>query len=216
MELKEILTIDSGSEGNCIKESICRKLSLPILPLDNDDFSVPTQADGKSPLEIVGQTRFTAVRGNVTFQFTGYVAKKLSANILCGGPFIELNKVVQELHNHRIIVDGKNTFIEDSPFSPDNLLQLSHVKGINNVKSLISIGDSVPKDIIERLHSIHKKHENVFNGDLTGGYNGASGIFEVNFNFKSNIPPTPNYDCSPNYFSSQDRILFIQNSFRIH
>ena len=51
------------------------------------------------------------------------------------------------------------------------------------------------------------KHKNVFNGDLSGGYNGASGNFDVNFNFKGGIPPTPNYDSVPSYFSNQDRIL---------
>ena len=48
----EILTIDSGSEGNCIKYDTCQKLSLPVYPLDQDDRSVPTQADGKSALNI--------------------------------------------------------------------------------------------------------------------------------------------------------------------
>ena len=117
----EVLTIDSGSEGNCVSEKTCKKLSLPVLPLDSDDRSVPTQADGQSPLVIIGQTEFTAERGNVQMQFKGYVAKTLAAAILCGGPFIEENKLVQELHHNRIIIDGKHTFIEDSPFSPDKL-----------------------------------------------------------------------------------------------
>ena len=202
----EVLTIDSGSEGNCVSEETCKKLSLPILPLDHDDHSVPTQADGQSPLEIIGQTEFTAVRGNVQMHFTGYVAKKLSASILCGGPFIEENKLVQELHNHRIVIDGKNTFIEDSPFSPDKLSMLN-VNKTNDIKSLISIGSTAPKAVIENLNSIHVKHQNVFNGDLTGGYNGAAGNYDVNFHFKGGIPPTPNYDSSPVYFSSQDREL---------
>ena len=118
----EIFTIDSGSEGNCIKYDTCKKLSLPVFPLDHDDRSVPTQADGKSVLDIVGQTKFTANRGNVTFYFTGFVARKLSTSILCGGPFIEQNKIVQELHNNRVVIDGKHIFLEDSPYSPDNLV----------------------------------------------------------------------------------------------
>ena len=119
--LDQILTIDSGAEANCIKLDMCKKLNLKVNPLDNDDVSKPTQADGQSMLEIVGQTKFCAMKGNVTFYFSGYVAKTLGADILCGGPFIESNKIVQELHKRRIVVDGKYTFQENSLFRPDNL-----------------------------------------------------------------------------------------------
>ena len=198
-DINETLTIDSGSEGNCIRLDTCQKLNLKILPLDRDDRSVPTQADGKSLLEIVGQTEFLAVRGKVSLHWTGYVAKTLSAAILCGGPFIEENKIVQELHNKRVVIDSKHYFIEDSPFRPN----------IQNIKlqESIVIGSNVPKVVREKLHSIHAAHENVFNGDLTGGYNGYSGNFEVDFNFKGGIPPTPNYDNQPCYFSNQDKQL---------
>ena len=83
-DVNEVLTIDSGSEGNCMRYETCKKLKLPVRPLDVDDKSVPTQADGESLLEIVGQTEFVATRGNVSFHWTGYVAKTLSAAILCG------------------------------------------------------------------------------------------------------------------------------------
>lgn len=56
------LTIDSGCEGNCIRLDTCNHLGIEVLPLDKDDHKVPTQADGESPLEIVGQARFTATR----------------------------------------------------------------------------------------------------------------------------------------------------------
>ena len=46
--IDEILTIDSGSEGNCMKLETCNRLGLKVLPLDKDDQSKPTQADGQS------------------------------------------------------------------------------------------------------------------------------------------------------------------------
>ena len=203
----DVLTIDSGSEGNCVRLDTCNRLGLPVLPLDDDDNSQPTQADGQSPLDIVGQTEFTAVRGKVHFHFKGYVARTLSANILCGGPFIQQNKIVQELHKDRIVVDGKYTFLEDSPLRPDNPAMNSVQNSSAEPKDLINVESSVPKPIREKLFEIHEKHKNVFNGDLSGGYNGASGNFDVNFHFKGGIPPTPNYDSVPSYFSSQDLIL---------
>ena len=204
--IDEILTIDSGSEGNCMKLETCNRLGLKVLPLDKDDQSKPTQADGQSLLEIVGQTEFYAEKGGVRFHFTGYVAKTLSADILCGGPFIEENEVVQELHNRRIVVANKYYFEENSLFRPDKP-HISNVQNKTDVLKLITIGSKVPKNIKEKLNSIHVKNSQVFDGDLSEGYNGASGNFDVDFNFKGGIPPAPNYDTSPCYFSSQDKDL---------
>ena len=149
----------------------------------------------------MGQTEFVAIRGKVSLNWTGFVAKTLSSSILCGGPFIEKNRIVQELHHNRIVIDSKHYFLEDSPFRPS--ISVNNV----NVKESIVIGENVPKPICEKLISIHVAHENVFDGDLTGGYNGYSGNFDVDFHFKAGIPPTPNYDNTPCYFSNQDRML---------
>ena len=141
-----------------------RLLRLP--KLDDDDHSVPTQADGKSRLDIVGQTEFIAVKNNVSLHWSGYVAKTLSADILCGAPFMEQNRIVQELHNKRIVVDGKYHFLEDSPFRP---VSVSSIENTSSPTSSISIGSSVPKNIKEKLNSIHVHHSHIFDGDLSVG-----------------------------------------------
>ena len=110
---------------------------------------------------------------------------------------------MQELHNKRVVVDGKHYFIENSPFRPDSPNIVQNV----NLREIIHIGPDVPRHIEQKLNSIHEYHKQVFNGDLTGGYNGVSGNFDVDFNFKGGIPPAPNYDSSPCYFSNQDRDL---------
>ena len=233
------LTIDSGSEGDCIRQDVCTRLAIPVLPLDSNDNKVPTQADGYSPLEIVGQAKFIGIRGKVTFQFIGYVAKTLNADILCGGPFMERNKLVQELHNKRIIIDGKHVFLENSPFCPSPIPEVS-VRQVSDHKpsnfryhtteppdltnpeqeeiktdankdreyiAKIDVGKNVPKKVIEKLHAIHSRHSIVFNSDLSSGFNGSSGNFDVNFNFRGGVPPTPNYDTVPNYNNSKYDIL---------
>ena len=129
--MNETLTIDSGSEGNCIRLDTCQKLNLQILPLDKDEKAVPTQADGKSLLEIVGQTKFVAIRGKVSLHWSGFVAKTLSSAILCGGPFIEQNKIVQELHHNRIVIDNKHY----TP-SPLSLYQPPHCNTHTNTPTL--------------------------------------------------------------------------------
>ena len=72
---------------------------------------------------------------------------------------------------------------------------------------LIEIGSQVPKEIKEKLNSIHMANKDVFDDDLSYGYNGESGDFEVNFNFTGGIPPKPNYYNAPPYNLSKDDIL---------
>ena len=99
-----ILSLDSGCEGDCIRESECIRLNIAIKPLDNTDTSLPKQADGYSPLHVIGKAKFSAERDKLTFQWEGYVTKSLHSSILCGGAFMERNKVVQELSYKRIKV----------------------------------------------------------------------------------------------------------------
>ena len=203
------LSLDSGCEGDCIRLDECKRLNLPIRPLDSTDTSVPTQADGQSPLKIIGKVMFHAIRDKVSLKFDGYVTQELQSPILCGAPFLDRNKIVQELHNQRIVIDGKYYIGETSPYCPNPIPAVSVSNlSIGNVSlNKIEIGDSVPKKIRERLNSIHQYHEKVFDGDISEGYNGYSGDFQVNFNFLNDIPPPISYGCVPSYNKPEDDTL---------
>ena len=125
------LSLDSGCEGDCIRESECLRLNIPILPLDKTD-STPTLADGQSELPIVGKAKFTCTRDKVNLTFDGYVCKTLQAPILCGGSFLSRNKITQELHNNKIVVSGKYHFLESSQYSPP-VIQSIHVSQIKKL-----------------------------------------------------------------------------------
>ena len=137
--------MDSGCEGNCIRADECQRLNIPVLPLDNTDSQLPTQADGVSPLEILGKAKFQARRGKILLYFEGYVTRNLQSPILCGAPFLQTNRIVQELHNKRIVIDNK-FYIEETPyFCPNpmptvNVSCLSHqTKNHNNLSGSISV-----------------------------------------------------------------------------
>ena len=219
--------MDSGCECNVMREDECIRLGIAIEPLDQTNQNIPTQADGKSPLQIVGKSKFTATRGKVDFQWEGYVCRNLQSAILCGGTFMEKNRVVQELANKRIVVANKYYIIETSPLCPDPLPEPSvsnskfqtdetwkkkkemKVKDSEPVEKLlkIEIGSDVPQKVKERLNAIHKAHASVFNSDISEGYNGYSGDHVVDFNFINNIPPPVQHGCVPSYTSRQDQVL---------
>ena len=113
-----MLSLDSGCEGDCIRLDECYRLNIQVKPLDNSDDQIPTQADGKSSLNIVGKVKFDIERDKLTFRYEGYAAKNLQAAILCGGAFLERNKIVQELNEKRIKVNNKHFILESSPFCP--------------------------------------------------------------------------------------------------
>ena len=113
-----MLSLDSGCEGDCIRLDECYRLDIQIKPLDTSDNQIPTQADGKSSLNIVGKVKFEIQRDKLTFKYEGYAAKNLQAAILCGGAFLERNKIVQELSEKRIRVNNKHFILESSPFCP--------------------------------------------------------------------------------------------------
>ena len=207
-----------------MREDECVRLDIPIQPLDHTDTNVPAQADGKSLLEIVGKAKFSAVRGKATFYWEGYVCKNLHSAILCGGAFMERNKVVQELSKKRIVVDNKYFILETSPLCPDPLpdtyvanseFQTKQTKTEEKNLPLddkdpifkIDIGAGVSKKNRERLTGIHKAHAKVFDGDISEGYNGFAGDHQVDFNFVSNIPPPVQHGCVPSYTSRQDQVL---------
>ena len=113
------LSLDSGCEGDCITESECQRLKIVIKPLGPSDYLLPTQADGKSPLKVIGKAKFVATRGKIEFLFDGYVTSELQSPILCGGSFLERNLIVQELHKKRIVVASKYYIQETPSFCPN-------------------------------------------------------------------------------------------------
>ena len=219
------LSLDSGCESDCMRENECVRLGIPIKPLDHTDTNVPTQADGIAPLDIVGKASFAAVKNKLTFFWEGYVCRNLHSAILCGGVFMVRNKIVQDLGNKMIIVDNKYRILETSPLCPEPLpepnVSQSKFENVaakqegavreaveNDDPTLkIQIGPDVPQKLKEKLISIHKAHAEVFDGDISQGYNGQSGDHLVDFNFINNIPPPVHHGCVPSYTSRQDQVL---------
>jgi hypothetical protein len=158
---------------------------------------------------VVGVVKTTFVRGPNILYFHGYVVKTLSQAILCGTPFISRNKIVQHLHK-RLMMIGDNVVLEDPPFYPGGNLPFTVQQTsmpIQDILSKIEIGDSVPQGVKRRLDTIHATHKTVFDGDLTGGYNGESGDFDVDFDFNNDLPPPAHKGTTPPYYKREDEMV---------
>ncbi len=97
------ITVDSGSEGNLVREDEARKLGCRVYK----SSQTAHQADGKSSLEVTGETSLTFNRANHTFQFKGLVVKSLDVPIIGGIPFMKTNDItLRPALNQFILKDG--------------------------------------------------------------------------------------------------------------
>lgn len=110
------VTIDSGATGNMIRLSTVKRLGAVI----HTSAQSAHQADGSSPLKVMGETRLSFTRGNQEFQFEGLIVENLDVDVLAGTPFMETNDVaVRPAKRHVILGDG-TTYLYGSPKNPSN------------------------------------------------------------------------------------------------
>ncbi|KAK2565565.1 hypothetical protein P5673_010689 [Acropora cervicornis] len=83
------MILDSGATGNMIRNSLVTRLGGQPSPSSQSAH----QADGCSPLKVVGETRLSFTRTNREFSFEGLVVENLDVNVLAGTPFTETNDI---------------------------------------------------------------------------------------------------------------------------
>ena len=76
------VTIDSGATGNMIRETTAKRLGVTIRKSSQSAH----QADGSSPLVVVGETSFSLTRNGCEFHFEGLVVASLDVEIPAGTP----------------------------------------------------------------------------------------------------------------------------------
>ena len=83
------ITLDTGAETNMIRSSVVRAVDAPISKNNQRAF----QADGKTPLKVVGETKMVFQHGKLSLVFAALVVDELDLDILGGVPFISSNDI---------------------------------------------------------------------------------------------------------------------------
>ena len=83
------ITLDTGATGNMVRASTVHALGGKITSSSQSAH----QADGRSPLAIIGETHITFSRDDKQFVFEGLVVENLDVEVLAGTPFMELNDI---------------------------------------------------------------------------------------------------------------------------
>ncbi|XP_033119239.1 uncharacterized protein LOC117118681 [Anneissia japonica] len=77
------------------------------------------QADGSSPLIVIGETSIVFTRDGKEFKFEGLVVEKLDVDVLAGTPFMELNDIAIRPARRQIILGDGTTYVYGSrPIHP--------------------------------------------------------------------------------------------------
>lgn len=103
------ITIDSGAETNMIRESVARHIGAKI----SKSSQLAFQADGHSPLTVIGETRLIMCREHKQFILEALVVSNLEVDILAGVPFMALNDIAVRPAKHQVIL-GDGTCYEYS------------------------------------------------------------------------------------------------------
>ena len=104
------LTIDTGAETNMMRASLAKHIGAKV----TKSTQTALQADGRTPLSVVGETRLQLVRRGRSLMLEALVVEDLDVDILAGAPFMTSNDIAVRPSKHEIIIAGCDVASYDS------------------------------------------------------------------------------------------------------
>ena len=96
------LTLDTGATTNMVHSDFARRARLPILPASQ----MARQADGVTPLVVLGEVHCELTRDGDTFALDALVVDKLDVDVLAGTPFLTKNDVATRPAKRQVVING--------------------------------------------------------------------------------------------------------------
>ena len=96
------LTIDTGATTNMVKGSFARLIGLPVSAASQ----MARQADGVTPLNVVGEVHCYVTRKGKQFALDALVVERLDVEVLAGSPFMVTNDIATRPARQQIVIDG--------------------------------------------------------------------------------------------------------------
>ena len=105
------LTLDTGATSNMIRASSAKLYGFPITPASQ----MARQADGVTPMDVIGEVHCSLTRGQWTFELDALVVRQLDVNILAGNPFMVRNDIGVRPAKRQIEIGGTEIINYSSP-----------------------------------------------------------------------------------------------------
>ena len=119
------LTLDTGAETSMIKLSTARSIGAPI----EKSTQQALQADGVTPLTVIGETYLTLSRSNHHVILDALVVDDLDVNVLAGTPFLIANDITVRPAKCQIRVRDSETIVytySEARNSPSHVVRRAH------------------------------------------------------------------------------------------
>ena len=107
------LTLDTGAESSMIRASVARMMGLNI----QNSSQVALQADGRTPLPIIGEVHTNLQRNGHNLHLEALVVEDLDAEILAGTPFMISNDISLRPSKCQITISNVEV-LTYKPFEP--------------------------------------------------------------------------------------------------
>ena len=98
------LTIDTGAETNMMRTSLAKYIGAKVTKSSQSAM----QADGRTPLSVVGETRLSLTRHGRSLTLEALFVEDLDVDILAGTPFMASNDIAVRPAKHEIIIAGSD------------------------------------------------------------------------------------------------------------
>ena len=96
------LTMDCGATSNLINITAAHRLGFPLKPACQGAH----QADGRTPMSVLGETHIFVSLGKLSFQLDALVVKELDVDFLAGMPFLSINDIAISPTRKQIVIKG--------------------------------------------------------------------------------------------------------------
>ena len=105
------LTLDTGATSNMVCASSAKLYGFPITPASQ----MARQADGVTPMDVIGEVHCSLTRGQWTFELDALVVRQLDVDILACNPFMVRNDIGVRPAKRQIEIGGTEIISYSSP-----------------------------------------------------------------------------------------------------
>ena len=105
------LTLDTGATSNMVRASSAKLYGFPITSASQ----MARQADGVTPMDVIGEVHCSLTRGQWTFELDALVVRQLDVDILAGNPFMVRNDIGVRPAKRQIEIGGTEIINYSSP-----------------------------------------------------------------------------------------------------
>ena len=145
------LTLDSGASCSCISETKAVEVKAVIRPTNQR----VRMADGKSNLQVVGETDVTFYRDDTPYQLSAVVVRHMDTNILAGMNFMKKNDVALRPATDEIILGGTKVIKYDSTCKTNILARrVTSYMVKSDVRQVIMPGESAKFSVPQMSGSV--------------------------------------------------------------